>query len=301
MIIGSMCTGYGGLDHAVMTVFGGTLAWTADPDPAVSVLLKYHYPNVPNWGDIKTVDWTSVPAVDVLTAGFPCQPVSSAGLRAGIDDERWLWDDIASAIGNMESPPSVLVLENVSGLLTANGGRAMARVVHGLATLGYMGSWRTVRASDVGAPHRRERIFIVAWTADSDTHRLRQRCRQIPYAVPPSGAPDKAKPLGDRMARSHDQWGPYASAIARWERVTGQTAPPPVEPGRRGQPRLSTRFVEWLMGLPPGWVTAVPGLSRSAQLRLLGNGVVPLQAAYAIHMVLNETPSLTCFAPRSST
>ena len=55
------------------------------------------------------------------------------------------------------------------------------------------------------------------------------------------------------------------------------------------------------MGLPPGWVTAVPGLSRTAQLRLLGNGVVPLQAAYAIHMVLNETPSLTCFAPRSST
>lgn len=79
-----------------------------------------------------------------------------------------------------------------------------------------------------------------------------------------------------------DRWGDYAAAIRRWEHVLGRPAPDPTEPGTKGQPRLAPRFVEWLMGLPDGWVTAVPGLTRNAQLRLLGNGVVPQQAAYAI-------------------
>src|SRR5690606_41854519 len=76
-----------------------------------------------------------------------------------------------------------------------------------------------------------------------------------------------------------DRWGKYAPAIARWEQVIGRPAPDPTEPGRNGLLRLSTRFVEWLMGLPAGWVT--DHVVRSAALRILGNGVVPQQAAYA--------------------
>ncbi len=80
-------------------------------------------------------------------------------------------------------------------------------------------------------------------------------------------------------------WGAYAPAIARWEHVLGRPAPLPTEPGRNG-PRLSPRFVEWLMGLDAGHVTDVPGLSRNAQLKALGNGVVPQQAALALRNLL---------------
>ena len=82
-------------------------------------------------------------------------------------------------------------------------------------------------------------------------------------------------------------WGAYWPAIARWEAVTGRRAPRPTEPGRTGE-RLSPRFVEWMQGLPEGWVTDVPGLSRNAMLKALGNGVVPQQAALALRLLLDR-------------
>jgi len=94
--------------------------------------------------------------------------------------------------------------------------------------------------------------------------------------------------LGDDTFGRVLEWGNYAPAIRRWEAVLGRSAPPPTEPGRTGQ-RLSPAFVEWLMGLPEGWVTGVPGLSRNAQLKALGNGVVPAQAAMALHLLLART------------
>jgi hypothetical protein len=81
----------------------------------------------------------------------------------------------------------------------------------------------------------------------------------------------------------HD-FGPYAAAIRRWEAVIGRPAPSPTEPGANDRPRLSPRFVEWMMGLPDGWVTGVD-IPRSAQLKALGNGVVPQQAALALAML----------------
>ena len=83
-------------------------------------------------------------------------------------------------------------------------------------------------------------------------------------------------------------WGQYTPAIRRWETVLGRPAPHPTEPGRAGRPRLAAVFVEWLMGLPAGWVTAVPGVSRAAQIRALGNGVVPAQAAAAVTLLLAD-------------
>jgi DNA (cytosine-5)-methyltransferase 1 len=85
----------------------------------------------------------------------------------------------------------------------------------------------------------------------------------------------------DATVRGRTAWGDYAPAIARWENLT-RPAPPPTEPtGRDGAARLSPAFVEWLMGLPAGWVTAVPGITRNQALKALGNGVVPQQAAAA--------------------
>jgi DNA (cytosine-5)-methyltransferase 1 len=75
--IGSLCTGYGGLDLAAEAVLGARLAWYAETDPRASTVLTARFPGVPNLGDIRTVDWTRVEPVDVLTAGFPCQDISN--------------------------------------------------------------------------------------------------------------------------------------------------------------------------------------------------------------------------------
>jgi len=89
-------------------------------------------------------------------------------------------------------------------------------------------------------------------------------------------------------------FGRYEAAVRRHERVFGRLAPAPVEPARNGNPRLSARFSEWMMGLPDGWVTGVPGLSRNAQLKAIGDGVMPAQAAMALRMLLERAgiPSL---------
>jgi DNA (cytosine-5)-methyltransferase 1 len=84
-------------------------------------------------------------------------------------------------------------------------------------------------------------------------------------------------------------WREYEAAIRRQENAFGRPAPLPTEPGNKGQPRLSPRFVEWLMALPDGWVTDVPGISRNDQLKALGNGVVPPQAAAATRAFLEDT------------
>lgn len=107
--------------------------------------------------------------------------------------------------------------------------------------------------------------------------------RMAAGALPEHGVPDTLDPPGEQLAIPlpgepvDTQWGPYAAAVHRWEPIIGRPAPPPLTDGA-----LSPRFVEWVMGLPEGWVTDVPGLSRAAMLRMLGNGVVPQHAAYAL-------------------
>lgn len=100
--------------------------------------------------------------------------------------------------------------------------------------------------------------------------------------------PEKSTKLATRL--EYTDYGDYAPAIARWEKVTGRAAPPPTNPPRRagGKPQLSAKFVEWMMGLPEGHVTGPDlDLSRERQLRMLGNGVVPQQAALAVHTLIH--------------
>ena len=181
MKIGSLFSGYGGLDLGVMSVLGGEVAWHVEFDDAPSRILAYHWPDVPNYGDVTKVDWSTVPPVDVLTGGFPCQDVSLAGARAGLKDgtRSGLWSEFARAIDTLR--PSLVVIENVRGLLSAaadsdmepcpwcvgdNEGepclRALGAVLGDLADLGYDARWVGVRAADAGAPHGRFRVFIVA-------------------------------------------------------------------------------------------------------------------------------------------
>jgi DNA (cytosine-5)-methyltransferase 1 len=93
------------------------------------------------------------------------------------------------------------------------------------------------------------------------------------------------EPLAIAAKRLTD-WGPYEAAIRRWENVLGRPAPAPTEPNAKGNPRLSPRFTEWLMGVPDGWICDTPGVSRNDQLKAAGNGVVPQQAAEALRDML---------------
>lgn len=308
MRIGSLCSGYGGLDAAVQAVIPSDLAWVADPDPGAAKILTHHHPDVPNLGDITTVDWATVPAVDILTAGFPCQDISNAGKRAGIEGTRsGIWTHVVAAVGVLR--PRFAVFENVGALVV----RGLDTVLADLAEIGFDAEWSSVRASDAGAPHRRERIFILAWPADADpAHLGHQRAGGARVGGPgsahsghpvahadsagqprlqqgPQGVDGHPQPWDDAERRGPGDWGPYAGAIARWERATGRVAPVPTEPGRSGQPRLSPAFVEWLMGLPEGHVTdPAISLSRNQQLKALGNGVVPQQGAAALRLLLER-------------
>lgn len=109
-----------------------------------------------------------------------------------------------------------------------------------------------------------------------------------------SGGPQH--PANFHMILREDRWDDYAAAIHRHERMLGRPAPSPTEPGRNGNPRLSARFVEWMMCLPDGWVTDVPGLTRSQQIRALGNGVVPPQATHALTQLLDGIPAASVAA-----
>lgn len=181
--VGSLCTGAGGLDLAVAEVLTDVrTAWVSEVDPDASRVLEHRLPGVPNLGDLTTVDWSAVEPVDVLVAGFPCQPFSLAGKRKGTDDERWIWGSIADAVRHLR--PRLVLLENVPGVLAHRG---MGRVLGDLAGIGYDADWTCLRASDVGAPHQRNRVFIAARPA-TDAGRKHLRVKPVIIAAR-GGAP----------------------------------------------------------------------------------------------------------------
>jgi DNA (cytosine-5)-methyltransferase 1 len=155
----SLFAGIGGLDLGLERA-GMTVVGQVEIDPFCQRVLAKHWPEVPRHDDVRTcVEWwlgESRPAVDVICGGFPCQPVSLAGRRKAQDDERWLWPLMASVIGQLR--PRFAILENVPGLFTAG----FADVLADLAALGFDAEWDCVPAAAVGAPHRRDRLFLVA-------------------------------------------------------------------------------------------------------------------------------------------
>lgn len=171
--IGSLCSGYEGIGLALP----GDVAFVCDPEPAAALLLKTHHPDAPNHHDLKALAWAKTP-VDLLTAGYPCQPFSGAGQRKGTDDPRHLWPYIAEGIA-LSRPPLVL-LENVRGHLSLG----WDTVLIDLHRLGYDVRWTLIRAADVGAPHGRARLYAVA--ANRDTQRWEPSSR-MPVARAENG------------------------------------------------------------------------------------------------------------------
>ena len=356
--LGELCAGYNGLGMAVEEVFGATPAWFSEYDTAPSKILAHHYPDVPNYGDMTAIDWANIEHADIISGGTPCQDLSAAGKRKGMTEgtRSNLWVQMREAIAIQK--PKYVVWENVRGAYSASadsdleqcpgcvgdpadGGavlRALGRVLGDLSDLGYDCQWRGLRAADVGAPHGRYRVFILAAHRDglrshrsgqrtsedrrgqstdrrdatpqpksirgregrTEHARLQGRLDAIQRSTPPLANPnrgddarrqqgqewgEKRGTASEWSSGSHIDWGQYEPAIRRWEALRG-TAPAPTELTTRGTHRLSARFAEWLMGVPAGWITDVPGLSRNDQLKACGNGVVPAQAIAALRDML---------------
>jgi len=277
--VGSLCTGYGGLEMGLQTVYSDIdLRFVSDIDKDVNTLLAHHHPNVPNLGDLTVVDWSDIEPVDVLCAGYPCQPFSHAGYRKGNNDERAIFEYIGDAISVLR--PRNVLLENVSGHLTLGG----TTVIAILTRLGYDAKWGIVRASDASAPHQRKRLFIWCQSTYTDSTRRKRQSQKRSVGFN-KNVPERTQTRYRHFTESDGtcierfNFRQYEQAIRRWEAVMGRIAPTPVD-----DKGVNPVFVEWVMGLPEGHVTSLD-ISRAGQLKMLGNGVVPQQAALALQLL----------------
>ena len=156
----SLFSGIGGFDLAAHWAGFETIQFV-ERDPFCQRVLTKNFQGVPIHDDVTTFDGRPFAGrVDLVSAGFPCQPFSLAGKRLASGDERSLWGEVSRIVG--EAKPKWVVGENVPGLLSAESGRYFGRVVNDLAALGYRVGWAMFPASFAGAVHRRRRIFIVA-------------------------------------------------------------------------------------------------------------------------------------------
>ena len=319
MTFGSLFAGIGGLDLGFEWA-GFTPVWQVELNPFCRAVLAKHWPDVQRFDDVRTVGAHNLEPVDVIVGGFPCQDVSDAGLRAGIDGERsGLWREFARVVRELR--PRIVVVENVSGLLV----RGMGRVLGDLADLGYDAEWVRVRASDVGAPHRRGRIFIVAYTKHDAGRVVQQRDergpsfdwkivtaasdRRVAYAggdgfsrggePQPAGLEGARGELADgcgdgrtgaatmadtEHGRGHARVGCEGSTRGlsdpHW-RGSDRWPARPGEPQHAWEPPRALRRAESGVGVVPDGLPAGLVRHRRRALEALGNAVVP-QVAYVV-------------------
>lgn len=156
MRFGSLFAGIGGIDLGLERA-GMTCAWQVEIDPYCRRVLAKHWPRARHPKDVVGAGSHNLERVDVICGGFPCQPISHNGHGLTDQDERWLWPEFARII--REVRPGFVFMENVAALV----GRGLHAVLGDLSACGYDAEWMCLRASDFGAPHRRERLFLVAY------------------------------------------------------------------------------------------------------------------------------------------
>ena len=253
-------------------------------DKPASQLIKARI-NKPNLGNLKIIDWANVEPIDIITAGYPCQPFSHAGNRKGADDERHLWPYIKTAISILR--PRFVVLENVRGHF----GLGFGDVISDLANIGYNARWTLVRASDVGAPHRRERLFIVAYPksgGDGQCSKISAKVLEYRNGVVEHSHTDSfgRALVGNTSGKVRNKRQSQFKFDQLGKEIYNQAVPPALDQGK-----LNVKFVEYMMGLPDGWVTDLE-ISRAQMLKILGNGVVPQQAYYALQQLLTSVDNM---------
>jgi DNA (cytosine-5)-methyltransferase 1 len=275
----SLFSGIGGLDLGLERA-GMEVVAQCEVDPYCCRVLAKHWPDVPNLGDVTTIDWSTVPDVDLICGGYPCQPFSLAGRRQGADDVRHLWPYVLDAVRHLR--PSWVLLENVPGHLSLGFGR----VLGGLAESGYDAEWDCIPAAAVGAHHRRDRVFIVAYPQ-------RDELRVEPVAVGRGGGAavvgddGPTQPVADADQRGRFGWTGAPGPSWRSELADSGTAERRVFAPRRGDAARRRRpgIDGWAAEPDVGRVAhGVP--SRVDRLRGLGNAVVPQVAEHVGRLIM---------------
>lgn len=169
---GSLFSGIGGLDLGLNRA-DMQCAWQCEINDYATKVLEKHWPNTPRFRDVRECNKHNLSAVDLIAGGFPCQPHSLAGERKASKDERNLWPEFYRII--CELRPTWVLVENVLGLLSSEGGQFFGGILRDLAQARYDAEWCVLSAAQFGAPHLRERVFIVAHTAST-----RQQSQQDP-------------------------------------------------------------------------------------------------------------------------
>ena len=204
LTVGSLFAGIGGFDLGLERA-GMSVRWQVENNPWCQRVLAKHWPHVQRYGDIRAIDWGTVPRVDLLCGGFPCQDLSVAGKGAGLAGERsGLWFEYAKAIDALK--PRYVIIENVAALRS----RGLDQVLGALAELGYDAEWHVLSACQFGAPHTRERLFVVAYPQGSGLEGYRTLALRTWEAFSPvcnsaAGRPwsTESRPVGVAHGISH--------------------------------------------------------------------------------------------------
>lgn len=264
-------------------------------NPYCQVVLKKNFPNATIFGDIKQFDGRPYAGqIDVITGGFPCQPFSHAGKRAGTDDDRYLWPEMLRVI--QEVKPAWVVGENVAGLLTMDGGRVFAGILADLENAGYRTEIFVIPALSVGAPHLRNRVWVVAnsyghlhsgkitrgqrqASGISETNRAKHSTTRMPCGANSRDTPDANKPgLEKRKGQRGNNGAEQPPTIGNFWREHWH--------------EVATRICRMDDGFPAG-VDGIGNIpiktqkGKAHRLEALGNAIVP-QIAFQIFDAINK-------------
>lgn len=286
MYVGSLFSGIGGIELGFKKA-GFETKWFVESDKYAQQILRKNFPETPIYGDITKVDFTTVPKVDILTGGFPCQDISYAGKGDGIKGSRSsLWKYYKKAIGVLR--PKYAFIENVPAIIN----RGLNVVLADLAEVGYDAEWYNLSASAVGAFHKRDRLFVIAYLQEQRKWRLSiQQRNQRKESIDIDGS---CKTISDSEGTREmpiQQQGQGNCIVKNGEDVSDTN-----ETGQQREREIQIRQ-ELFCGQEGYWAVE-PELGRVAhgvsnrvdRIRCIGNAVVPQVAevfAQAIKEVIN--------------
>lgn len=291
---GSLFSGIGGFDLAAEWA-GWDNVFHCEYEPFAQKVLKHHFPNSKLYNDIRTFDATDYfGRIDIITGGFPCQPFSAAGERKGTEDERHLWPEMLRII--REVAPKYVVGENVRGLVNWSGGMVFEQVCADLEAEGYEVQPYLLPACGKNAPHRRDRIWFVAYsrscaeredrrTSEEKTRKIRRDDEKIvPDGSVSNGnvadTDSERRKRSETRQRSEDKKPserPKKLHILSEQRWDDFPTKSPVCGGNDGIPRKLDSITF------PGW--------RRKSIAAYGNAIVP-QVAYEIFKAINELENI---------
>jgi DNA (cytosine-5)-methyltransferase 1 len=295
MTFGSLFSGIGGFDLGLERA-GMECLWQVEVDPYAQAVLAKHWPGTTRWGDVATfppeegTHWS----VDLICAGPPCQPVSIAGKRKGAGDERWLWGECLRVVATIK--PAMFVAENPTGLLYDDGGRTFGAIIAALGAAGYECEWHIVSAADCGAPHRRERVWLVA-RQDSRMDQVRQLRGFLLHDSPDARSrlrlPSSGRVEVQPILRACDLADTSGEGLEGAQREHTSEGLPRLRSGARGNQEqdLPSAAENWWAAESSVCRVAHGVSNRVDRLRCLGNAVVP-QVAELIGRAILEAEGM---------